>query len=163
MGLFSCIDGWGLRLVVALVSHGYCGLLHLQITLSHWAMPAYNGVGYGTNKVHRDHFIEVQFDTTTDIGCDKKDDWFHGGLQFQTAHHCFPRIPRHNLRKLKFDYLMEFCKKHNLSYVTSEGFCSTVWEVILKMRDQALMVRDGKHIDIQNSLLVQLVKESMDG
>eukprot|EP00494_Astrolonche_serrata_P024253 UN24511 len=161
--LFSYIDGWGMRIAVSTIAHGYCGLLHLQITLSHWAMPAYNGVGYGVTKEHRDHFIEVQFETTTDIGCAPRDDWFHGGLQFQTAHHLFPRIPRHNLRKLKFDYLMEFCKKHNLAYVTSKGFCITVWEVILKMREQAMMVANGKHIDMKNSLLAQLVHESMDG
>jgi delta8-fatty-acid desaturase len=27
-------------------------------------------------------------------------DWFHGGLQYQTVHHLFPRLPRFSLRPI---------------------------------------------------------------
>jgi delta8-fatty-acid desaturase len=43
-------------------------------------------------------------------------DWFHGGLQFQAVHHCFPRIPRHNLRRLREEVVLPLCKKHGLEY-----------------------------------------------
>lgn len=33
-----------------------------------------------------------------DVECPEWMDWFHGGLQFQTIHHLFPRMPKHNLR-----------------------------------------------------------------
>ena len=43
----------------------------------------------------------MQLNGTMDIDCPAWMDWFHGGLQFQTEHHLFPRWPRHKLRQLR--------------------------------------------------------------
>jgi len=50
-----------------------------------------------------------QLRTTKDIECPQWFDWFHGGLQFQAIHHLFPRIPRHNLRRVQ-GKVMKLCK-----------------------------------------------------
>ena len=98
------------RIVFVLLSHGLAGILHVQITLSHFSMPVYT-----QPPLQKDPFVVHQLATSLDIDCPTWMDWFHGGLQFQTAHHLFPRVPRHNLRKLRM-LLMEFCKQNNLKY-----------------------------------------------
>lgn len=159
--LLSFVPTWSLRAGVMLISHMFCGILHMQITLNHFAMPVYSGAGYKSGD--SDHFIKSQLETTCDIGCKPSEDWFHGGLQFQTVHHLFPRLPRHNLRYVKEKYMLPFCKKHGLNYITTPGFFSTLWLVLGKMYVQAMNVRDGKFVKLQDSLLVQAVQESMEG
>ena len=88
------------------ISHATAGILHVQITLSHYPMKTYRGI---------ENFITSQLDGTMNIESSEYMDWFHGGLQFQIEHHLFPRLPRHNLRKAK-KFVMEFCKLHKLSY-----------------------------------------------
>ena len=39
-------------------------------------------------------------------------DWFHGGLQFQTEHHLFPKMPR----RAAGPYVQKFAAKHGLPY-----------------------------------------------
>jgi len=75
--------------------------------------------------------------TTTDWHCETWMDWFHGGLQFQVAHHLFPKIPRHNLRKVKYEYILPFCQENGLTYLTGAGFFSLIGVVVQKMQDQA--------------------------
>ena len=60
--LLSTVPTWGLRFAVVMISHAVVGILHIQITLSHFAMPAYRGTGYDEND--NDHFIKVQLETT---------------------------------------------------------------------------------------------------
>ena len=103
------------RCIFVLISHCLAGVLHVQITLSHFSMPVYTGDTLST-----DSFVEHQLNTSLDIDCPSWLDWFHGGLQFQTAHHLFPRVPRHNLRRLR-TLIMQFCLENGLKYNIS-GF-----------------------------------------
>jgi delta8-fatty-acid desaturase len=97
-----------------LLSHGLAGILHVQIIISHFPMAVYNGHPYENND-DADGWLRLQLETTQDILCPPSMDWFHGGLQFQVCHHLFPRIPRHNLRKVH-EALLVFCKEHGLPY-----------------------------------------------
>jgi delta8-fatty-acid desaturase len=83
-------------------------MLHVQITLSHWAMPT-------ADLGPTESFPQRQLRTTMDVDCPPWLDWFHGGLQFQAVHHLFPRVPRHNLRKGQV-LVREFCEKTQLKY-----------------------------------------------
>jgi delta8-fatty-acid desaturase len=95
-------------LVFVLVSHVAASILHLQINISHYAMD--------TSEIECDeHFAVKALRTTMDVDCPEWFDWFHGGLQFQIIHHLFPRIPRHNLRKLQ-PIVMEFAKDIGAEY-----------------------------------------------
>jgi len=159
--LLSYIPSFKLRVAVYFISHGFCGILHHQITLSHFAMPAYMGTGYEEAE-ENDHFIKVQLSTTTDIGCPWWMDWFHGGLQFQTAHHLFPRVPRHNLRRLREEYLLPFFEKHGLKYHISDGFLPTTWTVIGKLYEQAKAVSEGKHIPFKDTYLAEMLHSTTE-
>lgn len=75
-----------------MVSHMVTGPLHVQTTLSHFAMSTAD-LG-----IH-ESFPQRMLRTTMDVDCPEWLDFVHGGLQFQAIHHLFPRIPRHNLRK----------------------------------------------------------------
>lgn len=75
------------------VSHAAAGILHVQIVLSHWAFETYFGRPYAN-----DDWYLTALKTSQDICTPAFLDWVHIGLQFQTVHHMFPRLPRHNLR-----------------------------------------------------------------
>lgn len=62
------------------------------------------------------NFIEYQLSGSLDVDCPPSMDWFHGGLQFQAVHHLIPRVPRHNLRRLRDEVIVPFCEKHGLEY-----------------------------------------------
>jgi sphingolipid 8-(E)-desaturase len=92
--LVSTFNDWQVGLTFVLVSHLFASILHLQIQISHVSM---NMDSIDCNE----HFAVKALRTTMDVDCPEWLDWFHGGLQFQVIHHLFPRIPRHNLRKIK--------------------------------------------------------------
>lgn len=50
-----------------------------------------------------------------DVQCPAWLDFIHGGLQFQAVHHLFPRVPRHNLRRLQV-LVKEFCQDTGIEY-----------------------------------------------
>ena len=102
------IPDWNSRTAFIMVSHVMTFPLHIQITLSHWAMPTAD-LGEGES------FPQRQLRTTMDIDCPEWLDFFHGGLQFQAVHHLFPRVPRHNLRRLQV-LVRQFCKDTNIGY-----------------------------------------------
>lgn len=79
-----------------LVSHALSGILHVQITLSHFSMDTY----YGRPRFNttEDNWFKMQLATSMDVACGFFGEWFHGGLQYQVEHHLFPRLPRHNLK-----------------------------------------------------------------
>lgn len=102
------------------------GLLHVQITLSHFGMDTYEvrarhapaagqrgrGVSppahpgprapprpQGTHyRASDESWWHKQLSGTIDVVCSPWLDWFHGGLQYQTVHHLYPRLPRFALR-----------------------------------------------------------------
>ncbi|KAF4672672.1 Delta 8 Fatty Acid Desaturase [Perkinsus olseni] len=112
------------RIAFVLLSHSVAGVLHIQITLSHFAMPTYEvsqrplkveAAAAITDKSDYPAFLSHQLKTSLDITCPWWMDWFHGGLQFQAAHHVFPRSPRHRARQLSI-IIKNFCKRHGMTY-----------------------------------------------
>ena len=93
-----------------LVSHLASSILHLQIVVSHFSMDT-------SCFSCSEHFAVKALRTTMDVECAEWFDFFHGGLQFQVIHHLFPRVPRHNLRRLK-PFVEEFAKENGLKYET---------------------------------------------
>jgi len=90
------------------VSHMISMLLHVQLTLSHFAMST-------TDLGPNESFPQKMLRTTMDVDCPKWLDFFHGGLQFQAIHHLFPRVPRHNLRRAQ-KLVQEFCEDVKIPY-----------------------------------------------
>jgi len=112
LALTLSLPTWESRIIFFLPAHMVAGILHIQITLSHFPMETYTGVTYDDSS---NGFLRTQLMTTMDINCSTALDWFHGGLQFQVVHHLWPRLPRHNLRRVK-EIFESFCKEHKLVY-----------------------------------------------
>lgn len=99
--------GWN-KFIYVMVSHMSTMLVHVQITLSHFAMST-SDLGVSES------FPSRQLRTSMDVDCPEWLDFLHGGLQFQAIHHLFPRLPRHNLRRAQ-PYVIDFCKEVGLPY-----------------------------------------------
>jgi sphingolipid 8-(E)-desaturase len=116
------------RIIFILISHMVTGPLHVQITLSHFAMST-------ANLGPHESFPQKMLRTTMDVDCPTWLDWFHGGLQFQAIHHLYPRIPRHNLRKTQ-KLVQDFCTEVGIPYALY-GFIDGNKEVIGRLGDVA--------------------------
>jgi len=145
--LLAALPSWTSRLVFLALSHGLAGILHVQITLSHFSMPTYCGMPYNSED---DDFLQTQLNGSLDIDCPEWFDWFHGGLQFQVEHHLWPRISRHNLRKVRPE-LRAFCARHGLRY-NEVGFYEANAMVYRKLQETA---RSAKSLD-------ELFRDSFD-
>lgn len=130
--LYLRIPNWSSRIFFILVSHMVTAPLHVQLTLSHFAMST-------TNLGVCEAWAQKMIRTTMDVDCPAWFDWFHGGLQFQVAHHLFPRLPRHNLRQGQ-KYVREFCEDVGIPYVIF-GFARGNKEVIGKLGEVAAQLR----------------------
>ena len=106
--------------------------LHVQITLSHFAMST---VDMGVHE----SFPQKMLRTTMDVDCASWLDFVHGGLQFQAVHHLFPRIPRHNLRQAQV-YVREFCVETGIPYAIY-GFAEGNREVLGRLGEVAQQVK----------------------
>ena len=129
--LYRCIPTWQSRAVFLLTSHLITMPLHVQITLSHWATST-------ADLGPTESFAQRQLRTTMDIECPQWLDFIHGGLQFQAVHHLFPRVPRHNLRRLR-DLVRNFCAETEIEYLIY-GFAhgnSVVLGKLQEVADQA--------------------------
>lgn len=134
VALVSYIPGWEERIVFFFLSHAVAGLLNVQITLSHFSRPIfdcnkdeyarYGGDFYSRNVI-----------SSLDVACPAYLDWFHGGLQFQTLHHCYPRIGRQHLRKTE-PLIVSLCNKHSLPY-TAKSFIECNIEVYETLKNTA--------------------------
>lgn len=133
--LLSFLNSWGMVAKFLLLSHAVAGLLQVQITLSHFSRPTNDGrsEGYGGD------FYTRQVIASLDVDCHPWLDWFHGGLQFQTLHHLFPRVCRRNLRSLR-PLIQALCAKHDLPY-TEMSFLDGNKEIIHCLRDTAMKAR----------------------
>ncbi|KAH0845955.1 hypothetical protein AYO21_01373 [Fonsecaea monophora] len=120
------------RFVFVMISHMITAPLHVQITLSHFAMST-------TDMGVQESFPQKMLRTTMDVDCPPWLDFVHGGLQFQAIHHLYPRIPRHNLRKAQV-YVREFCKDTGLPYAIY-GFTKGNMEVLSRLEEVAKQVR----------------------
>ncbi|KAI9743311.1 MAG: hypothetical protein M1818_003157 [Claussenomyces sp. TS43310] len=96
------------RLVFVMISHMASSPLHVQITLSHFAMST-------SDLGPTESFPQKMLRTTMDVDCPQWLDFIHGGLQFQAIHHLYPRIPRHNLRRTQ-KLVQEFCTETGIPY-----------------------------------------------
>jgi fatty acid desaturase len=94
-------------LLTALVT---CGVIHIQILLSHAYMPRFT-----LEEQCRIGWIRFQVLGTQNVDTTWYDGWFHGGLQYQLEHHLYQGVPRHNLPKIQ-PWVREFCEKHGLPY-----------------------------------------------
>lgn len=130
--MYKSIPDWSSRLTFFLVSHVVTSPLHVQITLSHFAMSTAD-LG-----VH-ESFPQKMLRTTMDVDCPTWLDFFHGGLQFQAIHHLYPRMPRHNLRRAQ-KYILEFCKETGIPYAIFTFYDGNK-EVIGRLGDVAKQVR----------------------
>ena len=140
-GVLYCTipTGWD-RFKFVMISHMITMPLHVQITLSHFAMSTAD-LG-----VH-ESFPQKMLRTTMDVDCPQWLDFFHGGLQFQAIHHLFPRMPRHNLRRAQ-KLVQEFCEEVGIPYALY-GFVDGNREVIGRLRDvgqQAQILRECQKV-----------------
>jgi sphingolipid 8-(E)-desaturase len=120
------------RFVFVMISHMITAPLHVQITLSHFAMST---ADLGTHE----SFPQKMLRTTMDVDCPAWLDFIHGGLQFQAIHHLYPRIPRHNLRRTQ-GLVREFCEEVKIPY-TIYGFVEGNREVLGKLGEVAKQAR----------------------
>lgn len=145
---YQSLPDWRMRLLYIMVSHVTTMIVHVQITLSHFAMSTSD---LGTSE----SFVSRQVRTTMDVDCPEWFDYFHGGLQFQTIHHFFPRLPRHNFRKVQ-NLVIEFCNDVGLHY-SIYGFSAGNGVVLDKMADV------GKQVRIFTDCLKNMKSELVDG
>ncbi|KAK6443390.1 hypothetical protein LTR95_000216 [Oleoguttula sp. CCFEE 5521] len=130
--LWRSIPTWTSRAIFLLTSHLITMPLHVQITLSHW----------GTSTADlgpAETFAQRQLRTTMDVACPQWLDFIHGGLQFQAVHHLFPRVPRHNLRKLQA-LVRDFCKETEIEYLIHD-FVAGNGKVLGKLQEVADQAR----------------------
>ena len=139
--MYKAIPTAGDRIIFLLVSHMVTAPLHVQITLSHFAMSTAD-LG-----IH-ESFPQKMLRTTMDVDCPEWLDFLHGGLQFQAIHHLYPRIPRHNLRRTQ-KLVQDFCREVGIPYALF-GFVDGNKEVIGKLRDvgrqAAILAECQKHV-----------------
>lgn len=141
--LVSSIPTWGERVAFVLLSHAVAGLLNVQITLSHFPRPIFDStskdVDSHDHKKYGGDFYTRNVISCLDVDCPTYLDWFHGGLQFQTLHHCYPRIGRQHLRKT-MPLIASLCKKHSLPY-TARSFVECNMDVFDTLKEAALQSR----------------------
>jgi delta8-fatty-acid desaturase len=134
--LTFCLSSWQERVAYVGLSHAIAGLLHVQITLSHFAEEVYHGQAYNDDS---DEWFRMQVKTTLNVDCPEWMDWFHGGLQFQVEHHLWPRLPRHHLREAR-TLTKALCKKHKIEYHECSFFWANV-RMMSKLYETALLAR----------------------
>ncbi|KAF4637401.1 hypothetical protein G7Y89_g691 [Cudoniella acicularis] len=130
--LYLSIPTWSLRIAFVMISHMVTMPLHVQFTLSHFAMST-------STPGPSEPWPQQQLRTTMDVDCPTWLDWFHGGLQFQAVHHLFPRMPRHNLRKAS-GYVREWSLEVGLKYEIY-GFGECNGRVISRLGEVARQAR----------------------
>ncbi|UPK98775.1 hypothetical protein LCI18_009710 [Fusarium solani-melongenae] len=139
--LWRALPDWTTRVIFVLVSHIVTMPLHVQITLSHWGMST---IDLGESE----SFAQRQLRTTMDVDCPAWLDFIHGGLQFQAVHHLFPRVPRHNLRKVQF-MIREFCDDTGVPY-SILSFTDGNQKVLGRLQDVSdqlnIMLKCQKHM-----------------
>ena len=123
----SVQGGWN-RFAFLMISHIVTSPVHLQITLSHFAMSTSD---FGP----RESFPQKMLRTTMDVDCPPWLDFIHGGLQFQVVHHLYPRVPRHNLRRVQ-KLVIEFCDEVKIPYAIY-GFVEGNKQVISRLEHVA--------------------------
>ncbi|CZR61058.1 related to delta 8-sphingolipid desaturase [Phialocephala subalpina] len=139
----SLPNAW-MRFMFVLISHAVTMPLHVQFTLSHFAMATEPGEDAKGENGKDESWARQQLRTTMDVDCPPWMDWFHGGLQFQAIHHLFPRLPRHNLRRTS-EVVKVWSKEVGLRYEVY-GFVECNGRVLGRLEEvgrQARFLRDA--------------------
>lgn len=130
--LYRTIPTLSGRLAFFFISHMVQAPLHVQFTLSHFAMST-------ADLGPAESFPQKMLRTTMDVDCPAWLDFFHGGLQFQVIHHLYPRIPRHNLRRTQV-LVREFCEEVGIPYALY-GFVDMNRQVVGALGEVARQAR----------------------
>mmetsp|Transcript_3404 Transcript_3404/g.8653 ORF Transcript_3404/g.8653 Transcript_3404/m.8653 type:complete len:503 (+) Transcript_3404:152-1660(+) len=151
--LVASIPTWGERVAFVLLSHAVAGLLNVQITLSHFSRAIFDSVSNKDNETkYGGDFFTRNVLSSLDVECPAYMDWFHGGLQFQTLHHLYPRIGRQHFRETE-PLIVSLCKKHSLPY-SRKSFLECNMEICQTLKDTALHARSWSPM-IYESLCAQ--------
>ena len=149
--LYKSIPTAWSRFAFVMVSHMVTMPLHAQFALSHFAMST-------TDLGPNESFPQRMLRTTMDVDCPEWLDFIHGGLQFQAIHHLFPRVPRHNLRRVQ-KLVLEFCKEVHIPYALY-GFVDGNKEVVGNLaevsRQAAILAKCQKAIAQRGEILHSL-------
>lgn len=122
-------------ILVPLVALALSGTLHLQLILSHGYRPR-------LYKEEQEALgMKIQILSNQNVTASFLTAWFHGGLENHIEHHLFPRVPRHNLRKLR-PYVRELCQKHDLPYHTAP-FLKCVWDFLASLKRESAPLRES--------------------
>ncbi|KAE8453686.1 hypothetical protein EG329_009197 [Mollisiaceae sp. DMI_Dod_QoI] len=161
--LMRSLPSWGIRVAYVVISHAVTMPLHVQFTLSHFAMstspsPSSSSSSFSPSSIRNEQeergserealnesWPHHQLRTTMDVACPPWLDWFHGGLQFQAIHHLFPRLPRHNLRAAS-EVVKEWAKEVGLRYEVY-GWVECNGRVLSRLEEvgrQAGMLREAQ-------------------
>lgn len=106
---YLSVPTWSARFSFLFISHLVTAPLHVQLTLSHFAMSSADA---GVQEL----FAQKMVRTIMDVECPAWLDLIHGGLKFQVVHHLFPRLPRLNLRQAQ-PLVKDFCDRAGIPYV----------------------------------------------
>jgi len=150
--LCSQLPTWQSMACFYYASHFAVSLIHVQICLSHFYMETFEDFD-SLLKFNCESFYEMQMHTTLDIDCPWYMDWIHGGLQYQTAHHLYPRLPRHRLRQAT-ELVSAICKKHGMKR-HSYGFIEANVLTMKHMYDVAMEARAGKMVPFEDTMIFQ--------
>eukprot|EP00180_Rhodochaete_pulchella_P002923 Plantae.Rhodophyta-Rhodochaete_pulchella.ctg4647.p1 GENE.Plantae.Rhodophyta-Rhodochaete_pulchella.ctg4647~~Plantae.Rhodophyta-Rhodochaete_pulchella.ctg4647.p1 ORF type:complete len:481 (+),score=70.35 Plantae.Rhodophyta-Rhodochaete_pulchella.ctg4647:3-1445(+) len=140
--LLATFDSVGQAVAWLLISHAFAGILHVQITLSHFSMETYHGYKGHSHHDDEDSWFRMQCATSMDVESGFWTEWFHGGLQYQVEHHLFPRLPRHKLRAVR-PFILELCKKHNVKFHIMSFYEGNL-HVLAALRKAAAQVKSLK-------------------
>jgi len=146
--LMSTLPTWEEVAYWLLLSHAYTGLLHVQITLSHFSMETYHGHEGHTHNDDDDCWFRMQLATSMDVKSNFFTEWLHGGLQYQVEHHLFPRLPRHNLKAIR-PFIVELCEKHDVEFHL-KSFWEANMHVLTQLRraaNEAAHLKPGESLD----------------
>lgn len=145
------MDSALLRATWLLVANAGAGILHVQIALSHFSMPVCRDDSAYKSFFHR------QLATSMDIHSSPATDFLHGGLQYQTTHHLFPRIPRHKLPAAKAE-ILKICARHSLEYKTV-SFIEANRLLLRTLRTVAISARKA---GVRDTRMLQLVTDALN-
>ncbi|KAK9826821.1 hypothetical protein WJX81_004156 [Elliptochloris bilobata] len=129
---------WLERIAFFAASHAGFSIIHLQVTLNHWARPV-KSTDAGSIEEYGNDWTLMQMASTNNVDCPEWLDWFHGGLQFQIEHHLYPDLPRHQLRRASA-YVRPMCHELGIQY-HSPPFFQAIAEVLAALKVVALEAR----------------------
>jgi len=103
-----------------LTTYLVAGILHVQLLMNHASRPMHCEKDSMRSSIGVD-WISWQTSATADVRTPRWGDWFFGGLQFQIAHHLFPRLQADRLRDASVE-VYALLKRHKEPVHVYDGF-----------------------------------------